>query len=142
MAEELRWKQRFENFEKAYSLLKEALAREILTDLEKEGLIQRFEYTFELAWKTVRDYLKKEGIDVNLPREVIKHAFQNEIIMDGTVWLDMLEKRNLMAHTYDESRFSKALKKINEEYFEAISQVFLFLKKHQECPSLDYRTKN
>ncbi|WP_058485661.1 nucleotidyltransferase substrate binding protein [Defluviitalea phaphyphila] len=122
---EVRWKQRFQNFEKAYSQLKLAIKDfEKLTVLEKEGLIQRFEYTFELAWKTLKDYLESQEVIVSFPREVIKSAFHYGLIKDGEIWMDMLEKRNLMAHTYDEKRFNLAVSKIKEEYFNAISQVY------------------
>jgi nucleotidyltransferase substrate binding protein (TIGR01987 family) len=122
---QIRWKQRFQNFEKAYSQLKLAIKDfEKLTVLEKEGLIQRFEYTFELAWKTLKDYLESQEVIVSFPREVIKSAFHYGLIKDGEIWMDMLEKRNLMAHTYDEKRFNLAVSKIKEEYFNAISQVY------------------
>jgi len=125
---EIRWRQRFENFEKAYRQFDAAITDfSKLSILEKEGLIQRFEYTFELAWKTLKDYLESQGIPVSFPREVIKSAFHYGLIKDGDVWMDMLEKRNLMAHTYDEARFHFALKKIKEEYYDAISQIYLDL---------------
>jgi len=77
-------------------------------------LIQRFEYTFELAWKTLKDYLEANEVITKFPRDVIKAAFQYELIKDGEVWMDMLEKQNLLAHTYDEKRFNFAIKKIKQ----------------------------
>jgi nucleotidyltransferase substrate binding protein (TIGR01987 family) len=122
---ETRWRQRFENFTKAYSQLHKAMVQiEQLGTLEKEGLIQRFEYTFELAWKTMKDFLEAQGITAGYPREVIKSAFHYGLINDGEVWMDMLEKRNLLAHTYDESRFNMAIKKIDDEYYSALTQVY------------------
>lgn len=127
---EIRWRQRFENFDKAYSQLHAAILDfDKLSVLEKEGLIQRFEYTFELAWKTLKDYLESQEVEVKFPREVIKAAFHYELIQDGEAWMDMLEKRNLLAHTYDEERFNFAVKKIKEEYYEAICQVHSMLGK-------------
>lgn len=124
----IRWLQRFENLSKAYAQLSEAVTNfENLTVLEKEGLIQRFEYTFELSWKTLKDYLESQGVKVLFPREVIKAAFHYEIIQDGDVWMDMLEKRNLIAHTYNEERFNIALQSILDNYYEAISQVVDYL---------------
>src|SRR5690625_1248859 len=106
---EMRWRQRFQNFRKAYNQLDEAMIRvDQLNTLEKEGLIHRFEYTFELAWKTLKDYLESQEVDAGYPREVIKSAFHYGLINDGEVWMDMLEKRNLLAHTYDETRFNMA----------------------------------
>ncbi len=122
---ENRWQQRFYNFEKAYQQLTAAmLTFDSLNILEKEGLIQRFEYTFELAWKTVKDYLEYQQISVSFPREVIKSAFHYGLIEDGEIWMDMLEKRNLLAHTYDEERFQLAITMIKEHYYAAISTLY------------------
>jgi len=124
----IRWRQRFQNLQKAYLQFESAVLNfDNLTQLEKEGLIQRYEYTFELSWKTVKDYLEAKGVNVLFPRDVIKEAFHYGIIEDGELWLDMLEKRNLLAHTYDEKRFNIAMKKINQEYYHAISQVYKYL---------------
>ncbi|SCX76330.1 nucleotidyltransferase substrate binding protein [Alkaliphilus peptidifermentans] len=125
---DIRWRQRYENFNKAYMKLHAAVVDiEKLSVLEKEGLIQRFEYTFELAWKTLKDYLEAKEVEARFPRDVIKAAFHYELIKDGDVWMDMLEKRNILAHTYNEERFNFALKKIKEEYYYAISQVHDYL---------------
>ena len=124
---DIRWKQRFQNFEKAFSQLKNAVTQlETLSDLEKEGMIQRFEYTFELAWKTLKDYLEENNVDAKFPREVIKQSFKYEIINDGDIWLEMLEQRNLMAHTYEEKIFKNTVNKISKTYFAAISQVYQY----------------
>jgi len=121
---EIRWRQRFENFDKAYRQFHAAILDfETLNLLEKEGLVQRFEYTFELAWKTLKDYLEAKAVAVKYPRDVIKAAFQYELIQDGEVWMDMLEKRNILAHIYDEERFNFAIKMIKDEYYNAIKQV-------------------
>ncbi|KJS88636.1 MAG: nucleotidyltransferase [Peptococcaceae bacterium BICA1-8] len=121
---EIRWRQRFENFDKAYRQFHSAILDfEQLSLLEKEGLVQRFEYTFELAWKTLKDYLEAKAVAVKFPRDVIKAAFQYELIQDGEIWMDMLEKRNILTHTYDEERFNSAIRMIKDEYYEAILQV-------------------
>ncbi len=122
---ENRWRQRFQNFKKAYQLFYTAIQSfDSLNTLEKEGLIQRFEYTFELAWKTVKDYLEYQEVLVTFPREVIKSAFHHGLIEDGEIWMDMLEKRNLLAHTYDEERFQLAVSMIKDHYYAAISQLY------------------
>ena len=132
MSKNIRWKQRFENLERAFMLLKEAFERDIaeMSDLEKEGVVQRFEYTFELAWKTLKDYLVHSGIvfDQITPRRVIKEAFSAKIIKDGQMWIDMLEQRNLMSHTYDEETFDNVIGNITQHYFAALEQVFTWLK--------------
>jgi nucleotidyltransferase substrate binding protein (TIGR01987 family) len=128
--ENIRWLQRFENFEKAFRLLSDALTKGVreLSDLEKEGVVQRFEYTFELAWKTLKDYLEYDGviIDVSTPRSVIKKAFAAGIVKDGQAWIDMLESRNVMSHTYDEEVFEKSITEISENYFAVIKELYIF----------------
>ncbi|MCA1787641.1 MAG: nucleotidyltransferase substrate binding protein [Desulfobacteraceae bacterium] len=128
--EDIRWKQRFQNFKKAYEQFSDAVSRiDTLSVLEKEGMVQRFEYTFELAWKTVKDFLEAKNVDAKYPREVIKKAFEYEIIENGETWLEMLEQRNLMAHTYSEEIFAKAVQLICGKYVQAIAQVYEFLSK-------------
>ncbi|MCW2279139.1 nucleotidyltransferase substrate binding protein [Heliophilum fasciatum] len=121
---EIRWRQRFENFHKAYGQLQKAVFDfDQLNLLEKEGLVQRFEYTFELAWKTLKDYLEANEVIAKFPRDVIKEAFRYELIQDGDAWMDMLESRNTLTHTYNEDRFNSALTKIKGDYYTALSQV-------------------
>ena len=98
----IRWQQRFQNLDKAFLQLKRGLAIDCPSDIERQGVIQSFEFTFELSWKTLKDYLESQGVICQFPREVIKQAFQNQIISEGEIWLDMLGKKNLLAHTYDE----------------------------------------
>jgi len=122
---ETRWRQRFQNFQKVYTQFDAAVKDfEKLSMLEKEGLIQRFEYTFELAWKTLKDYLESQEVIANFPREVIKSAFHYGLIKNGEVWMDMLEQRNFMTHTYNEEKFKLAVNKIKNEYYFSITQVY------------------
>lgn len=118
-----RWKQRFQNFRSAFELLKDAVEQEGLTRLEEEGLIQRFEYTFELAWKTLKDYQTEKGVFVSYPRDAIKSAFQAGLVSDGEAWMRMLESRNLVAHSYNQERFLMALEAVRKEFFPAISEL-------------------
>ena len=132
MSKDTRWKQRLENFERAFMLLQEAFEKDAaaMSDLEKEGVVQRFEYTFELAWKTLKDYLDYSGVtyDQITPRAVIKQAFAARIIKDGQAWIDMLEQRNLMSHTYDSQIFQNVFTSISQHYLIALEQVFGWLK--------------
>jgi nucleotidyltransferase substrate binding protein (TIGR01987 family) len=128
MSADIRWKQRLQNFEKAFNHLANAVKRDNLSDLEKAGVIQIYEHTFELAWKTLKDYLEEKNVDARFPRDVIKEAFAYEILIDGDVWIDMLEKRNLMSHTYDETNAELAFRLILESYFEAIALLVQYLK--------------
>ena len=129
---DIRWRQRYENFLKAFNQLNQAImAFDKLSDLEKEGLVQRFEYTFEIAWKTVKDFLESKGLTATFPRDVIKEAFANQVIMDGEVWIEMLNSRNLMAHTYEEEIFNQVVESIHKKYFPAIKQLVDYLDKEK-----------
>lgn len=120
-SEDVRWKQRFQNFEKAFVFLKEAVEKDSLSQLEKARLIQIYEFTFELAWKTLKDCLQLKGFEINFPRDTIKVSFQCNMISNGDLWMDMLEKRNLMSHTYDETKAELACQLIKNQYFALIS---------------------
>lgn len=127
MDPDIRWKQRFENLTKAQYRLHEALsgtAKEPKNHLYQIALIGAFQFTFELSWKTIKDYLSYNGVEVSLPRDVIKQAFHHQLIKDGQVWIDMLEDRNLMAHVYQEQAALTAGKSIRERYAPAIEQVY------------------
>lgn len=132
MAENLkkiRWKQRFQNFEKAHHELSAAVSKPSLSKLERTGLIKTFEFTFELAWKTLKDFLESEGLDASTPREVIKTAFQNKLISNGSLWIEALENRNLLAHTYEENLALNAEKSIKDKYFQFLNEFHMnFLK--------------
>ncbi|MBD7913590.1 nucleotidyltransferase substrate binding protein [Clostridium sp. Sa3CUN1] len=123
MSQDIRWKQRFSNFKKATDQLSEFIEKGDLNKFEVQGLIQCFEYTFELAWKTMKDYLEFEGYEVKSPRSTIQTAFQNQLITEGHIWIDALEKRNLMAHTYDEEVAKQAEELIKSEYYPVIRKL-------------------
>lgn len=129
MSTDIRWKQRFQNFEKAILQLREAVNKKNLSDLEKAGLIQVYEFTFELAWKTMKDYLEEKEVVVKFPRDAIKEGIMYEVIKDGDVWMDMLQKRNLMSHTHDEKNAVLAYQLIVNEYFKELEEVYQTLKK-------------
>jgi nucleotidyltransferase substrate binding protein (TIGR01987 family) len=125
---DIRWKQRFQNFEKAYQLLERTIKIEKLSEAERGGLIQFYEMSIELSWKLLKDYLAKDGFMIKSPREAIKQAFQSEIITDGRTWLEALESRNLTSHIYDEETALKVVKEIKEKYFPIITQLYISLK--------------
>lgn len=125
---DIRWKQRFNNFEKATNQLQEFIELEQLNKFEVQGLIQCFEYTFELAWKRMKDYLELEGFEVKSPRATIQTAFQVELIKEGHIWIDALGKRNLMAHTYDESVATESEQLIKNSYYPVIKELYEKLK--------------
>lgn len=118
MSTETRWKQRYANFQKAFLQLDKAVDIDHYNDLEREGLIQRFEYTFELAWKTLQDLLAAKGYeDVKGPKPVIRQAFQDGYLLDGDAWLDMWESRLKSSHTYDEDTAIEIADKIKNTYY-------------------------
>lgn len=129
---DIRWKQRFDNFERARKKFHKVLVsykEEPKNEIYQIALVQAFKFTYELAWKTLKDYLKYGGIEANLPREVIKESFSKNIIEDGQTWIEMLEDRNLLAHIYDEAKTLTALEHISKKYAHAIDQVYEYLKK-------------
>ena len=119
---DVRWKQRFVHFQKAFSLLEQTLKIEQPSDAERAGLIQFFEISFELAWKVLKDYLEKEGFTVVSPRDAIKQAFQAGMLDEGHIWIEALKDRNLTVHTYEEKIAVAVEKKIKESYFPALQQ--------------------
>lgn len=118
--QDIRWQQRFQNFQRAFGLLREAMDQDIsqLNQLEKEGVIQRFEFTFELAWKVLKDKMEHDGlvIDQISPRAVVRLAYQAKYIEDANVWLRMIGDRNLMSHIYDSAKFEMVLQAIASDY--------------------------
>jgi nucleotidyltransferase substrate binding protein (TIGR01987 family) len=128
---DIRWKQRFENFEKAYLnflTVIEALNEKPDNIINKMAIIQAYEMVFELGWKTAKDFLTEQGVEANFPREVIKEAFAYEIIDNGEIWIKMLEDRNLTVHTYDEVKANLIVSNIKKNYFFAIKQLYNYLK--------------
>lgn len=129
---DIRWKQRFENFEKAYKLLEKYINKKIETELEKAGIIQFFEMTFELSWKVLKDYLESMGYIVKSPRESIKQAFQIDLIDDGHIWMEALSSRNLTTHTYDKELIDQLFKEISGSYFPQLRKLYERLKGEME----------
>ncbi|RLD78732.1 MAG: nucleotidyltransferase [Bacteroidetes bacterium] len=115
---DIRWHQRFINFNRAFEQFERFLKQEKLNDMEKQGLIKAFEYTYELSWKTLQDLLKEKGYtDILGPKPVIKQSFQDGYISDGKNWMRMHVSRNLTSHTYDEETAEEIIKDIKYLYF-------------------------
>ena len=132
MSENIRWKQRFKNFEKAFNLLKTVFEEkeiEELSLLEQEGVVQRFEYTYELAWKTLKDYLEYNGslnnIDIS-PRNIFKEAYSAKIIKSQDDFIDMMLSCNLLSHTYDFIKFKEIIIKIENNYLKILNELYSF----------------
>jgi len=132
MNNDIRWQQRFQNFEKSYLLFDEAMQmnNETLSQLEKEGIIQRFEVLMELSWKTLKDYLENEGYDqVKNGKQAIRVAFQDEIITDAENWMEALKKRNLTSHTYNEVILAETLIFLKDVFYPMVRDLYFNLKK-------------
>ena len=133
MTEDVRWKQRFENFEKAYLLLKGSLENKNFKNfsiLEKQGVIQQFEVALELAWKVLKDYLADQKYDISplSPKNVIKIGFQSGVLQNGEKWMKMLDDRNMFAHAYTPQHFEKAMHVFKEQYAACFEEFYSYFK--------------
>ena len=129
--EDIRWNQRFANYEKAFLKLKEGidLYAENANDLEKEGIIQRFEFTHELAWKVMKDFLQAKGIiEIIGSSDATRLAFQNDLIQNGDVWMQMIESRNRTVHTYQDTILEVEYLKIVKDYYLVFSDFYTKMK--------------
>ncbi|MBI4126888.1 MAG: nucleotidyltransferase substrate binding protein [Deltaproteobacteria bacterium] len=121
---DVRWKQRFSNFKKALNQFEEAVGQETQVRLAQEGLIQRFEYTFELAWKCLQDLLQERGlIDIRGPKPVLEQAFQDGLISDGVLWMEMLRARNEASHIYDEKIFLRIYGQAKDKFVQPLKDL-------------------
>ena len=119
---DIRWKQRFENFSKALERLGDAVAlsnERQLSKLEDQGLIQAFEFTFELAWNVIKDYFDYQAEEnIRGSRDAFRIAFNRGLIENGETWMEMISSRIQSTHTYDEEIASSIVKKIRNQYFD------------------------
>lgn len=122
-SEDIRWIQRFNNFKNALGQLDEAMLlmdERTLSRLEKQGAIHVFEFTHELAWKTLKDFLQSKGYqELFGSKDVTREAFKLELIEDTQSWMDMIKSRNLTSHTYDEVTANEILEMIKTKYFQS-----------------------
>ena len=134
-SDEIRWRQRLENFAKALAQLGKACEQDSYSDLERAGMVQMFEFTFELAWKTLKDLLFFEGYDEKTPRSVIRRSFEVEYLTeeDAEAFLDALKKRNLLSHTYEEEVAEAALALIKQTYFPVLKRAYNTLRDKQKA---------
>lgn len=113
MEKDIRWKQRFHNFENAIKLLQEIPALDLndLSLLEKEGIVQRFEFTLELGWKTLKDKMEFDGVvfEKISPKMIAKVAYNSKYIEDVELSIRIINDRNLLSHTYDFDKFEKII---------------------------------
>jgi nucleotidyltransferase substrate binding protein (TIGR01987 family) len=129
---DIRWQQRFSNYKKALSQLGDAVElskQRALSHLEKQGVIQAFEFTHELAWNVLKDYLQDQGNqNVKGSKDATREAFKVELITDGEQWMAMIQSRNISSHTYDERTAEQLVGVIMQNYF----PLFVTLKSEME----------
>ena len=123
--QDIRWKQRFSNYQKALNQLTKFIEKGELNELEEQGLIQSFEYTHEIAWKTLKDFLKDKG-EENLygSKDTTRLAFKEGLLKNGEVWMDMIKSRNLTSHTYNEEVSTLIVNQIKQFYFVIFNNTF------------------
>ncbi|MFH0939507.1 MAG: nucleotidyltransferase substrate binding protein [Planctomycetota bacterium] len=123
--EDIRWIQRFNHFSKALSQLTKFIEKGALNELEEQGIIQAFEYTHELAWNTLKDFLESRGAQ-NLygSKDVTREAFKRGLIENGEAWMEMIKSRNLSSHTYNED----IARKISSDIITSFFSEFIALK--------------
>jgi len=133
MNNDLRWRQRFQNFDKAFQVFQRRIdgyEKYPEEEANQMALVQSFEIIQELAWKTLRDYLENEGLDVrNTPKDVLRHAFQNELIFNIEPWLESVTKRNEATHTYNEDILKATLRYITSDFYPIARDLYFQLKK-------------
>lgn len=137
--EDIRWQQRFSNYNKAFLKLEEAVVKikndytldeqgaitddDFLDDIIKEGVIQRFEYTHELAWNVMKDFLENAGNNnIFGSKDATKEAFSTGLIANGELWMDMIKSRNKTSYTYNEATADDIFQKIIHYYYSEFQQ--------------------
>jgi nucleotidyltransferase substrate binding protein (TIGR01987 family) len=122
--EKTRWQQRLKNYTKELSQLEAFLKQESLNALEEQGLIQAFEYTHELAWKTQKSFLESRGVsDIFGSKDTTRQAFKLGLIKNGQVWMEMIKSRNSTSHTYNEATSQDIVYKIRHAYIDEFQQI-------------------
>ncbi len=124
---EIRWIQRFQNYEMAFLKLKEAMEQENLNELERNGLIQRFEFTLDLSWKVLKDYLEEKGfIFKPSPKDTLREAQNAGLIDFGQALIDGLDIRNELSHDYSGSKFEVSEEVLRDEVYPALQMLYQF----------------
>jgi nucleotidyltransferase substrate binding protein (TIGR01987 family) len=127
MSEDIRWKQRFDNYLRAFKTLGRAVElahQRDLSELEQQGLIQGFEFTHELAWNVLKDYLEEKGVaGIIGSKGATREAFKNGLIEDGEAWMKMIKARNLSSHTYNQETADEVVEDILTCFYPAFEQM-------------------
>ena len=127
MPEDIRWKQRFDNYSRAFQTLRrgvELASKRDLSELEQQGLVQGFEFTHELAWNVLKDYLEETGVSGIIgSKGATREAFKNGLIDDGEAWMEMIKARNLSSHTYNLEIAEEIVEDILTRFYPALEQM-------------------
>lgn len=130
MKQDIRWQQRFSNYKKALFQLKKFIDKGELSELEKQGLVKAFEYTYELAWNTLKDFLEYQGkLELIGSRDAFREAFKENIITNGEGWMEMLKSRNLTIHTYNQETADEITDKVFNLYFQLFCDLEIYFDK-------------
>jgi nucleotidyltransferase substrate binding protein (TIGR01987 family) len=131
---DIRWQQRFANYQKALAQLETFFKPPALNDREQQGLIKAFETTFELAWNTLRDLLRSQGNNELLgSRDTLREAFRLGLLSDGETWMLMIQDRNLTSHTYNRSTADEIATNISQRYLGCFQELRSRLQQRQEA---------
>lgn len=132
MTKDIRWIQRFSNYKKALANLRKFVNQNAtLNELEEQGLIQAFEYTYELGWNTLSDFYKEQGVEgLQGSRDAIQLAFKRGLVSDGAGWIDMLRDRDRSSLTYDRDIASQIVKNIRDRYLGLFTALEVSLTKY------------
>lgn len=121
---DIRWEQRFSNYRKALSQLKEFFDGSDLNRREEQGLVKSFEYTYELAWQTLKDFLEYQGVTGLIgSRDTFRRSFEDGLLADGHLWMEMIKSRNKTSHTYNEETAREIIKEIQTVYYPAFLEL-------------------
>ncbi len=129
MQNDIRWQQRFYNYQKALIQLTKFIEKGELSELEEQGIIKAFEYTYELAWNVIKDYYEEQGeVSIQGSRDALRLAFQRGLIADGDNWMKMIKSRIASVHTYN----LEVAQQINQDIHNIYFQLFIELKEKME----------
>ena len=142
-----RWEQKLNSYRKALSRLAEVVnvaKNRQLNDFEADGMIQRFEFTFELAWKLMKSYAEYQGTDKEITgsRDAIRWAYENKLIADSNVWMEMVKRRNDTSHTYDEGTAAEVVLRIKDSYYQASVEFYDKMKAVSDQQEMDLFTQS
>lgn len=128
-SKDIRWQQRFANYNKALLQLRKFFVKSDLNELEEQGLIKAFEYTYELAWNTIKDFYEEQGeVGIQGSKDAVRLAFKRGLVSEGEAWMEMIESRKLTVHTYNETTATEIAGLIKRKYF----NLFLSLQENLE----------